>query len=546
MLIRAAVLIAASSLAHAETAGYRSPDGTLYPARPGVVAVLPGGARVSGEALGVGSWTLISVPGGAGDTALAGFVHAGVDYAAPVFTGLDGGPVVPTRDVLVGLDPSAAGRAALAASIDAEARGLGLRADVSAPWAAFDLYRVRTDASRGDDVLTLATRIAALPGVKFAEPDMLFTGRSSLIPNDPLFSTVWGIRNTGQSGGLPDADMDGDEAWDTTIGDASILTVVIDVGVQQDHPDINQVAGFDATGQGTGGDPGNACDNHGTAVAGCVSAKINNALGTVGIAPGTRIASARTFISNLSCNGSWSSSASWTVSSINFATLIGARVTNNSNYYGFSSSSIESAYATTKAAGMVHFASAGNDGVSSSTYPASLPTVNSIGAINRYGGKASFSNYGADIFVTAPGQDVLTTDRTGSDGWVAGDYVSASGTSFASPYTAGVAALVLSVNPSLSAAEVEDILASTADDYGVTGRDNTFGWGVVNARAAVDAARCEVDLAAPFGLLDLADIVAFVTLFGQNDPRVDFAPPAGVFDLADIIAFATGFQSGCP
>jgi len=344
--------------------------------------------------------------------------------------------------------------------------------------------------------------------------------------------------------------MDGDEAWDTTTGDSSIITLVIDVGVDQGHPDINQLPGFDATGNGTGGGPDNPCDNHGTPVAGCVSAVIDNGLGTVGIAPGTRTVSGRAFNANLSCDGSWSANYSWTVDCIDFAAGIGARVTNNSNSYGGTSSAIASAYRNTRVDGMVHFASAGNDGANFSSYPASLPTVNSIGAINRFGNKASFSNYGPAIFATAPGQDVVTTDRRGSAGWSGSDYVSAWGTSFASPYAAGVAALVLSVDPALSAGEVEGLLADTADDYGAAGRDDFFGWGVVNAKAATDAAGggpCSpVDLAEPFGVLDLADILGFTARFPAQDPAVDRAPPFGVWDLADVVAFADLFIGGCP
>src|SRR5574341_819801 len=109
-------------------------------------------------------------------------------------------------------------------------------------------------------------------------------------------------------------DMDGDSAWDYTTGD-----------------------------------PANECDNHGTAVAGCVSAIINNSLGTVGIAPNCKAVSARTFVSNIPCNGGWSSTAIWTVNALAWAESHGVWVTNNSNYYGFTSSSIKDKYESTYA-----------------------------------------------------------------------------------------------------------------------------------------------------------------------------------------------------
>lgn len=536
----------------AAQSAWTAPDRTVYAARSGVIAILPGeGGSLEGEPLGFGTWRLVPTDGASVADAITHAAADHADYAAPVFVGLDGGPLIPTRDLLIGVaDDSPGPAAALSARVSAEAGRLGIDARISSPWPTISVYRVTTDAVRGDDILALASVVASLPNVTFAEPDMLFTGGSSFIPNDPLFSSVWGIRNTGQSGGLPDNDMDGDGAWDTTIGSDSIITVVIDTGVDQGHPDINQRSGFDATGEGSSGGPGNACDNHGTPVAGCVSAIINNSIGTVGIAPGTRTASARAFVSNLSCNGSWSSQSSWTVASLDFAVSIGARVTNNSNSYGFASTAIESAYVQTRSGGMVHFASAGNDNEENIAYPASLPPVNAIAALNRWGERASFSNYGLGIFLSAPGESVRTTDRRGSDGWSSGNYTWASGTSFASPYAAGVAALVLSVDGSLTAVEVEAILASTAVDYGEVGLDDEFGFGVVNAESATSAALgldCGVaDLAAPIGVLDLNDITLFVSLFMTGHLDADFAAPFGVLDLSDLIAFTESFISGCP
>jgi hypothetical protein len=280
-------------------------------------------------------------------------------------------------------------------------------------------------------------------------------------------------------------DMDGDQAWDITTGSASIKVLVLDVGTEQTHPDINQLPGADFTGEGGGGGPVNICDNHGTAVSGCVSAIINNTIGVVGSAPGCPVLSARPFISNLACNGSWSTNISWTVDALDWGETQGARVSNNSNYYGFTSSSIESKYASTYANGMVHFASAGNDGAGSVSYPSSLPTVNAIAALAPTGFKASFSNFGPQLSLSAPGTSVYSTDRTSSAGYVSGDYVVVQGTSFASPYTAGVAALVLSAEPGLTAPQVEHKLWCTAMDLGAAGFDNTYGYGFVNAYNAL-------------------------------------------------------------
>ncbi|TWT41909.1 Thermophilic serine proteinase precursor [Phycisphaerae bacterium RAS1] len=400
-----------------------------------------------------------------------------VEFASPVFIDRLGGPLVVTPDILVAFDPTV--------PPDERRRLLdrvvgGHLLDEN--WARMEgVYRVRSLSRNGFDVLREANALSIEPGVRFAEPDMIFSGRASLIctPNDSLYPSLWGLNQAS------DVDMDAPEAWQITRGSAAIRVVVIDVGVQQDHPDMNQAPGADFTGSGGGGGPVNQCDNHGTAVAGCVSATIDNALGVVGLAPLCLSASARCFNSNLSCNGSWSGQASWTVAALDWAQSSGARVTNNSNYYGFTSSAIEQKYNDTRNAGIVHFASAGNDSSATIGYPASLPTVNAIAALSQSGARASFSNWGTGLDFSAPGVGIWSTDRTGSDGYTASDYASVQGTSFASPYSAAVAALLLSYNPGLSAPQVESTMAAGCTDLGTAGYDTDFGWGMVNAYATL-------------------------------------------------------------
>lgn len=448
------------------------------------------------EAHPIAGWTLARLPaaGGAGagersDADIRALIEReaqdpSVVFVSPVFIDDLGGPMFVTPDVVVGMKPGVAGDRAAALL---EQAGATLERDwQNMPGA----YLVHSGSRSGASVLDTANALAALPEVEWAEPDFVFTGRSLLTPDDPGYPNCWGIHNTGQFGGTVDQDMDGPEAWDITTGNPGIITLIIDTGVDQSHPDINQVPGADNTSDGPSGmgGPVNVFDNHGTAVAGCVSARINNTLGTVGIAPTTRIASARTFISTGS-NGSWSSQASWTVASLAMGESIGARVTNNSNSYGFSSITIENKYIQTRDAGMVHFASAGNDSSNSAiAYPAILGSVNCVAAVGPSGVRAGFSNAGPQQFIAAPGTNIYSTDRVGNEGYSAtGDYAYVQGTSFASPYAAGVAALVLSVNPLLSAQEVKTLLATTAVDHGEPGWDTVYGWGLINARAALDA-----------------------------------------------------------
>lgn len=406
-----------------------------------------------------------------------------VAFTSPVFIGDDGGPVIITSDVLIGFDAAVPDDRA---EIILRDSGIGVITDRR--WAGMaGAYRVRAFSRDGFEVLAAANALAERADVRYAEPDMIFTGRGGFVPNDPDYIYCWGLHNTGQFSGTPGMDVRAQEAWDVSTGSASILVVVIDTGVDQTHPDINQIAGTDTTSDGPGGGgPVNACDNHGTWVAGCVSGRINNSLGGVGVAPGCRVGSARTFISNTpGCNGSWTSQSSWTVNSLAWAQSIGARVTNNSNYYGFTSSAIETKYADTRTAGIVHFASAGNDASTNITYPANLPTVNAVAALAPTGLLASFSTRGVGLDFSAPGQTIRTTDRAGAAGGDPGDYVYVDGTSFASPYAAGVAALVLSRWPALTAANVEKTLQLSCSNLGAAGYDTTYGWGLVNAQRAL-------------------------------------------------------------
>lgn len=402
-------------------------------------------------------------------------------FLSPVFTDDLGGELLITPDLLVAFAPTVPPdqAAELLRSLD------GVESLEPGFLGTPGSFRIKTRLADGFLVLDLANSLAARPEVILAEPDVVFSGSGGVqTPNDPGFSNQWGIHNVGQSGGAFDVDMDGPEAWAIDRGDNSIKVVIIDSGIDPIHPDLLQVPGADFTGQGGGGAPVSPCDVHGTAVAGCVSAIWNNAIGVSGIAPDCPSVSARCFIPDASCT-SWTSQSSYTVSALNWAVSIGARVTNNSNIYGFTSGAIAFAYQNTKNQGVVHFASAGNNGTSSIAYPSSLTSVNAVMAINRYGNKASFSDYGNGIAFAAPGEDIFTTDISGSGGYVFGNNVWVYGTSFASPYCAGIAALVLSADPSLTALEVEAILQSSAVDLGANGYDTTFGHGLVNAAAAL-------------------------------------------------------------
>lgn len=394
------------------------------------------------------------------------------DFISPVFID-EYGPRLVTRDILVGFHDDLNHDQA-----DEVVGVMGLGEIIGRDYSGIrNLYLIRSSSRNGFEVLEKANAAALRDEVAYAEPDMIFTMRNTLIPNDPQFSQLWGIRQAS------DFDMDGDEAWDITIGSPSVITVVLDDGVELGHGDLNTniAAGIDTTGSGTGGNhvANNPCEGHGTNVAGCIAAIINNNTGVVGIAPGTRIGAAKFTILNQPCDGTGSGCTTCAVNAITWSTTIGARITNTSYSLG-QTGAVDSAYQTTRAQGVVHMASTGNSGAGSIAYPASSQYVMGIGSVQSNGTRSSFSQFGTGISHMAPGSSIRTTNRGNS-------YATVSGTSFSSPYAAGVGALVVSQNNLLSAANIESILQSTCMDMGAAGYDTTHGWGLTNARAALQA-----------------------------------------------------------
>lgn len=446
----------------------------------------PAGAKLSA----IEPWYLVDVPAAGGRTmeqlvsVLAS--RPGVAFASPVFVD-EYGPRWVTRDLIVGF---------VGAKAPADRDGIAL---AGAPGKLRtrdylpNVDRFTPDSKNGFEVLAASNALAQRGDVTFAQPDWVMTGTSNLVPNDNFFPNQWDKQNLGNNdcsngtpspGGLAGFDMQCVPAWDITTGSNAIIVAVFDNGTQLNHPDLNLAGGFDATGNGGAGGPINGCDDHGTAVAGCISAIINNNLGVAGVAPGCRVAPCKFNNSNVPCDGMFTMMSSWMVDCLNFAAGISARVTNNSNGFG-QDGAIDTAYTTTYAAGMVHFASNGNSGASTIAYPASSPSVNGVASMQRDGTRTSSSQFGPGTDFSSPGVDIATTDRTGSDGYASGDYACVNGTSFASPNAAGVAALILSRRATLTAPEVEQIMQATARDLGPAGYDTGFGWGLVDANAAV-------------------------------------------------------------
>jgi len=339
------------------------------------------------------------------------------------------------------------------------------------------------------DALVMSNRYYDSGLVVYASPNFLQMIQRTFVPNDPMFAQQWALNNTRQNGkGIAGKDIRAVAAWDITRGSANITIAIIDEGVETTHPDLNTsgklVTGYDAILRRDNPNPVNSKDNHGTACAGIAAAAGNNGIGISGVAPGSRLMGVR--IAQSTSGGGWSTTDSALADGIATAANRGADVLSNSWGGGSPNSVVTNAIRHAKSNGrggkgaIVIFATGNNNGPVS--YPGNLPEVFAVAACDQSGARASFSNYGSQVDVCAPGVEVHAT-TTG------GGYMSNfSGTSAATPVVAGVAALVLSVNPNLTAAQLEQILRNSADNVGSPGRDNYTGYGFVNALKAVQAA----------------------------------------------------------
>lgn len=314
--------------------------------------------------------------------------------------------------------------------------------------------------------------LANNPDVEFIERDCVAVPTATA--NDTFYSYQWHLPR-----------ISCPSAWDVTKGQSSTVIAIIDSGVYLAHSDLatKLVPGFDFyTGDADSSDE----YGHGTAVAGAAGACGNNSVGVAGVAWNN-------CIMPLKVTGTaGTTSHSLLAEAIIYAVDHGARVINMSFASATSTVALQSAidYAWTN--NVVIVASAGNYGSSVPQYPAACTNVVAVTAIQSNDTLATWSCYGSHVTVTAPGVTIWTTNKDGNYGaW--------SGTSFSSPIVAGVAALIASVNPALTSAEIVDILKNTTDDLGDAGYDDYFGHGRVNANLAVLAAKATlpVDTAAP-------------------------------------------------
>ncbi|MBU2280095.1 MAG: S8 family serine peptidase [Gammaproteobacteria bacterium] len=249
---------------------------------------------------------------------------------------------------------------------------------------------------------------------------------------------------------------------------------IIDTGYTLSHSDLPNtgVSGFAFSGHGSWNSDGNG---HGTHVAGTMLA-LNNNSGVIGVLPSAKAGVHIVKIFNDA--GNWTF-ASDLVQGIQSCKDAGAKVVNMSLGGGSASTTEQNAMTSFYNSGMLLIAAAGNSGNTSLSYPASYDAVVSVAAVDSSRNLASFSQRNAQVELAGPGVGVNST-------WNNGGYNSISGTSMASPHVAAVTALVWSNHPQCTAPQIRSALNRTAQDRGTSGRDNSYGYGIVQAKAAHD------------------------------------------------------------
>jgi thermitase len=348
------------------------------------------------------------------------------------------------------------------------------------------------------DAQTVAAQYASMSDVLYAEPnfkielddpiqkdearprDLVARETDSNQPNDPMFADQWALNNLGQDGGTERADLDALKAWETTKGSDYVVVAVLDSGVDYTHTDLaanmwhrpaslpaytddelgtfNDLNGFNGTDKIA--DPMD--DNgHGTHCAGIIGAEGDNGEGIVGINWHVKIMPLK-FLSR----GGFGTTED-AIEAINYAIDrkkhgVNVRIISASWGSNSYSKALEDTIRAASDAGILFVAAAGNDGSNNDSrphYPSNydVPNVISVAALDRTDHLAGFSNFGTKtVHIAAPGKDILST-------WLNGGYREASGTSMATPYVSGVAALILANEPGLTMAELRRRILSTAD-----------------------------------------------------------------------------------
>ena len=399
-----------------------------------------------------------------------------------------------------------------------------------------DAVLVRVDNGREQTVMKVLQSDAR---VDYVELNHVVTIAET--PNDPSFSQLWGLNNTGQTGGTSDKDIDAPEAWELATGDPDVVVAVADTGVDFGHPDLTSqrwvntldpVNGADDDGNGLvddwsgwdfvndDNDPVDDHD-HGTHVSGTIGASGNNGVGVVGVNWNVKIMALK-FL-----NAAGSGTTADAIASTLYAADHGADVSSNSWGGGPFDQALLDAIEYGASRGMLFVAAAGNDAFNNDvtpTYPATYGSaaVLAVAATDHNDGLAFFSSYGATtVDLGAPGVNILSTTRGST-------YKSFNGTSMATPHVAGAAALVEDRFPGATLYGIKALLLNTVDPAAaLAGRTVTGGRLNIGSALACDL-EPQVVLDAPRNgfVVGIGDVVPIEVL------GADCAVPAGLGNVS--------------
>jgi len=367
-----------------------------------------------------------------------------------------------------------------------------------------NIYILKT--KQPQDIFVMADAFRLNRSVEYAEPN--YKVHVEMVPNDPYYSSSnsWG-QGYADLWGLKKINVQG--AWDISQGE-DVIVAVVDTGIDYFHEDI-----ADNIWKNTAEIPDNGIDDdfngyiddyygydfsygdkdpqdghgHGTHVAGTIAGIGNNSKGIIGVAPKAKVMAVKVF------NNSGSGTSTTSAKGLQYAVDLGAQVINNS-WSGTGSSSlitdiINSAYTQ----GCIITAAAGNSNVDAgNNYPANIDKAITVAAIDQNDIKCYFSNYGAKIDVAAPGGSsanilslLSSVHSTSLNSYIVGSsYLRISGTSMACPHVSGLAALLIAARPDYSNTQIENAMFVSADDLGVAGKDNYYGYGRINALKALE------------------------------------------------------------
>jgi len=429
----------------------------------------------------------------------------------------------------------------------------GVTEKYESPYGKFKVLKI----PQGKTVPGMVEIYARNPNVEYAEPNSI--ARAFMVPNDPLYSYQWHFDNPDYGG------IQMESAWNIETGDPAVVVAIVDTGVAYENyrgfkkaPDLANttfVPGYDFINNDS---HPNDDDGHGTHVTGTVAQSTNNGLGVAGIAFDTAIMPVKVL------DDQGYGTAESVADGVYFATNNGADVINLSLGWPVENgepydpgTTVEDAIAYAYDAGVTIIAASGNDSETAVAYPAAYDGyVIAVGATRYDEAISYYSNTGSSLDLTAPGGD-LTIDQN-NDSYGDGvlqqtfgnnpsdfGYWFYQGTSMSTPHVVGVAALILAQRPGFTPDQVKDTLQTTAEDHGASDWDSQYGWGIVDANAALSSLVPSVSISlttdgtTPFEILALG-ATQDTTSSGTNDIQtieVTTGP-------ADLLVKSTSFTGG--